>query len=173
MASKFNYTPYIFVVSLLIPIVVVFLYLMPKGWDVGEEILILPKLNALINGVTTLVLITAFIAIRKKNIKLHRNLMLTALGLSLLFLTSYVTYHALTESTPYGGEGALRTLYFVILISHILLAIAIVPLVLITFVHALTERFDKHKKIARITLPIWLYVTITGVIVYLMIAPYY
>jgi putative membrane protein len=118
-------------------------------------------------------LITAFIAIRKRNIKLHRNLMLTALGLSLLFLLSYVTYHSLTESTPYGGEGALRTLYFVILISHILLAIAIVPLVLITFVQALAERFDKHKKIARITLPIWLYVTITGVIVYWMIEPYY
>jgi putative membrane protein len=82
-------------------------------------------------------------------------------------------FHAATEQTKYGGEGALRTVYFIILITHILLAIAIVPLVLISYVRAISEKFDRHKKIARITLPIWLYVTFTGVIVYLMIAPYY
>jgi putative membrane protein len=86
---------------------------------------------------------------------------------------TYLTYHTLAESTPYGGEGMMRNIYFFILITHILLAIAIVPLVLITFVRSIAEKFDKHKKIARITLPIWLYVTITGVVVYLMISPYY
>jgi len=90
-----------------------------------------------------------------------------------LFLLSYVTYHSLTESTEFGGEGATKTIYLIILLTHILLAIAIVPLVLISFSRALSEKFDKHKKIARITLPLWLYVTVTGVVVYLMISPYY
>ena len=84
-----------------------------------------------------------------------------------------MTYHSLTESTAFGGEGWIRTAYFTILLSHIVLAIAIVPLVLITFTRALSQKFDKHKKIARITLPIWLYVALTGVVVYLMISPYY
>jgi putative membrane protein len=161
------------VVSILIPLVVAVLYLIPKNFEVGEGILILPKLNAVINGITFLVLIGAFISILRRNVVLHKRLMLSALILSVLFLLSYVTYHSLTESTPYGGIGVLRTIYFIILITHILLAIAIVPLVLITFSRALSERFDKHKKIARITLPIWLYVTFTGVVVYLMISPYY
>jgi putative membrane protein len=86
---------------------------------------------------------------------------------------SYVTFHAATEPTKFGGEGTIKSLYFFLLISHILLAVAIVPLVLISYVRALSEKFDQHRKIAKITLPIWLYVTSTGVIVYLMIAPYY
>ena len=161
------------ILSILIPIVVAVLYLIPKNFEVGESILILPKLNAIINGTTFIVLIGAFISILRRNVVLHKRLMLSALILSVLFLLSYVTYHSLTESTPYGGEGVLRTIYFVILLTHILLAIAIVPLVLITFSRALSEKFDKHKKIARITLPIWLYVTLTGVVVYIMISPYY
>jgi putative membrane protein len=96
-----------------------------------------------------------------------------AIVLSVLFLLSYVTFHAATEPTKFGGEGFIKSLYFFLLISHILLAIAIVPLVLISYVRALSEKFDQHRKIAKITLPIWLYVTSTGVIVYLMIAPYY
>ncbi len=159
--------------SALIPIVVVILYLMPEVEGVGKEVLLLPKLNAFINGTTFLVLLAAFWAIKNRNIVLHRRLMLTALVLSVIFLLSYVTYHTLTESTAYGGEGAMKTIYLFILITHIILAIAIVPLVLISFVRALSEQFDKHKKIARVTLPIWLYVTLTGVIVYLMISPYY
>lgn len=161
------------ILSILIPIVVAVLYLIPKNFEVGESILILPKLNAIINGTTFIVLIGAFISILRRNVVMHKRLMLFALILSVLFLLSYVTYHFLTESTPYGGEGVLRTIYFVILLTHILLAIAIVPLVLITFSRALSEKFDKHKKIARITLPIWLYVTLTGVVVYIMISPYY
>ena len=168
-----NFKPLIIIASILIPVVVAVLYLLPKGVEVGDEIYILPKLNAFINGTCSAVLIAAFFAIKSKNIKLHRNLMFTALILSVLFLISYVTYHALTESTSFGGEGMIRNIYFFILLSHILLAIVIVPLVMVTFSRALAEKFDKHKKIARITLPLWLYVTITGVIVYLMISPYY
>ena len=130
-------------------------------------------LNASINGTATVVLIAGFLAIRNGKIQLHKRLMSLAILLSVLFLVSYVAYHLTTVSTPFGGEGAIKSLYFFILISHILLSAAIVPLVLITYVRALSQRFDKHRKIARITLPIWLYVTITGVVVYFMISPYY
>ena len=163
----------IIIVSIAIPIVVAILYLIPKNFDVGEEIYILPKLNALINGTTSFILILAYAAIRKGNRERHKQLMITALILSVLFLLSYVSYHSLAESTHYGGEGWMKPLYFFILITHIILAAGIVPLVLISFSRALSEKYDKHKKIARITLPLWLYVTLTGVIVYLMISPYY
>ena len=133
----------------------------------------MPMLNAFLNGSTFIMLLFGFNAIRKKKVEVHRKFMFTALILSILFLLSYVTYHALTDSTSYGGEGILKSIYLFILLTHIVLAAAVVPLVLITFSRALTERFDKHRKIARITLPIWLYVTLTGVIVYLMISPYY
>ena len=96
-----------------------------------------------------------------------------AIALSIVFLLMYLAYHMTSDSTPYGGEGAMRTVYFFILITHILLSIAVIPLVLITYVRALAERFDKHKRIAKITFPIWLYVAITGVVVYVMISPYY
>lgn len=172
-ALKINNRLIILVFSILIPIVVAVLYFLPKNFEVGEQVYYLPAANAFINGLTSLVLVLAYYAIRNGQKKLHRNLMLTALGLSVLFLLSYVTYHSLTESTAFGGEGWIKSVYYFILISHILLAIAIVPLVLITFSRALAEKFDKHKKIARITLPLWLYVTLTGVIVYLMIFPYY
>jgi|SRR5690554_86474 len=173
MVSKFNYKPIVIIISLIVPFVIGMLYFMPKGWDHGDEIHIFPKINAIINGTTFFVLIAAFLAIRNKNIVLHKRLMFTAFILSALFLISYVIYHSIAESTPYGGEGIAKTIYFTILLSHILLSISIVPLVLVTLVRALSQRFDKHKKIARITLPIWLFVTLSGVIVYLMIAPYY
>jgi putative membrane protein len=146
---------------------------LPKNFEVGEEVYYLPMLNAFINGSTFFVLLFALRAIKNKNIQLHQRLMTTALGLSVLFLLSYVTYHALTESTPYGGEGMMKGIYLVILLTHIVLSAAVVPLVLVTFSRALSQKFDKHKRIARITLPIWLYVTFTGVVVYLMISPYY
>lgn len=163
----------IIILSILIPALVAILYFLPKGGETTQEIYLLPKINAFINGLTFIVLSFAFIAIRRKRIALHKALMMTALILSCLFLILYVSYHSMAESTPFGGEGMLRTVYFIILLSHILLAIIMVPLVLITFFRALSEKFDKHKKIARITLPIWLYVSLTGVIVYLMISPYY
>ncbi|MDA9782862.1 DUF420 domain-containing protein [Vicingaceae bacterium] len=163
----------IIVLSIVVPVLVAILYLLPKNFSVGEEVYYLPMLNAFLNGTTSILLVAGFIAIKNGNKQIHKRIMLSALVLSVLFLLSYVTYHALTESTPFGGEGTIKVIYLVILLTHIVLAIAIVPLVLITFSRALTAKFDKHRKIARITLPLWLYVTVTGVVVYLMISPYY
>jgi putative membrane protein len=141
--------------------------------EVKASLYVLPKLNALFNGTAFLCLIGAFVAIKNKNIKVHRAFTTTALILSMLFLVSYVAFHLTTESTKFGGEGWIRTVYFVILISHILLSTGIIPLVLFTYVRGLGMQVEKHRKIAKITWPIWLYVTATGVIVYLMISPYY
>ena len=173
MKVKKSLNGLVILVSILIPVIVTILYYLPKDDAVIEEVMLLPKLNAFLNSITSLLLIGGFIAIKNKKIELHRKFMFTAIILSVLFLLSYVTYHSIAESTPFGGEGAIRSIYYFILLSHILLAIVIVPLVLVSFPRALSERFDKHRKIARITLPLWLYVTITGVIVYLMISPYY
>jgi len=163
----------IIALSIVVPVLVAILYMLPKNFEVGEEVYYLPLLNAFLNGTTSILLVAGFIAIKNGKKEIHKGIMLSALVLSVLFLLSYVTYHALTESTPFGGEGVIKVVYLVILLTHIALAIAIVPLVLISFSRALGEKFDKHKKIARITLPLWLYVTVTGVIVYLMISPYY
>jgi len=170
-----KYNRWITILSILIPVVVAALFgvnLKRLGFDV-EPLSFLPPIYATINGITAIVLIIAVIAIKNGNRKLHQRLMQFAILLSILFLLMYVAYHMTSESTKYGGEGLWRSLYFFILISHILLSIVVIPLVLITYVRALAERFDKHKKIAKITFPIWLYVAITGVVVYLMIAPYY
>ena len=113
------------------------------------------------------------IAIKNKNRKLHENLMKSAIACSVAFLGMYVAYHMTSDSTKFGGEGAIKYLYYFILITHIILSIIIIPLVLTTYVKAWSEQFDKHKKIAKITFPIWLYVAVTGVVVYLMISPYY
>lgn len=158
--------------SILLIGVITFLYLGPKMIVVGGlSSSTLPKLNAALNGLAAIVLITAWRAILRKNIVLHKRLMLTAVALSALFLVSYVVQHGSFHSVKYGG--GLGWVYYPILISHIILAAVIVPLVLITLVRALSARFDKHRKIARWTLPLWLYVSITGVLVYLMCAPYY
>lgn len=166
---------FIVVVSILIPVVVAILFnvkLKDLGVDV-EPLSFLPPIYATTNGITAIVLIAAVIAIKKGNRKLHERLMTTAIALSVAFLVMYVAYHMTSDSTKFGGEGAIRTVYFLILITHIFLSIVIIPLVLITYVRALANKFDKHKKIAKITFPIWLYVAVTGVIVYLMISPYY
>ncbi|OUL62689.1 DUF420 domain-containing protein [Flavobacterium sp. AJR] len=170
-----KYNKYIILVSIVIPVVVAILFgvkLKDFGYNV-EPLSFLPPIYATINGITALVLIIAVMAIKKGNRKLHERLMTTAIALSLAFLVMYIAYHMTSDSTKFGGEGAIRYVYFFILISHILLSIAIVPLVLITYVRAIANTFDKHRKIARITYPLWLYVAITGVIVYLMISPYY
>ena len=138
-----------------------------------EPLTFLPPIYASINGLTAVLLVAAVLAIKKGNRKLHEGLMKTCIGLSILFLLMYIAYHMTSNSTSFGGEGAIKIVYFFILISHILLSIAIIPLVLITYVRALSEQFDKHKKIAKITFPIWLYVALSGVVVYLMISPYY
>ena len=133
----------------------------------------LPPIYATINGITAVLLVSALIAIKNGKRQLHENLMKSAITLSVLFLAMYVAYHMTSNATKYGGEGTLRAVYFFILITHISLSVIVIPLVLLTYVKAIAKRFDKHKKIARITFPIWLYVAVTGVIVYLMISPYY
>jgi len=171
--SKFN--KLIIIISILIPVVVAILFTIKlKDYGINVEPLsFLPPIYATINGLTALLLIFGVIAIKKGNRKLHERLMKTAIVFSVIFLVMYVAYHMTSDSTPYGGEGTIRTIYFIVLISHILLSILVIPLVLVTYVKALAERFDKHKKIAKITFPIWLYVAVTGVVVYLMISPYY
>jgi putative membrane protein len=133
----------------------------------------LPPVYATINGITSIVLVLAFWAVRNKRIELHKKLMKTAIVLSAVFLCLYVLYHMTSDSTSYGGSGVLKIVYFFVLISHILLSIAVIPFVLITFVRGITNDIEKHKRIARITFPLWFYVTLSGVIVYLMISPYY
>lgn len=171
MKSNNPYKSLIIFLSVVVPIAVAVLYILPKTETTVFSFL--PLLNACINGTTFFVLIAAFLAIKNKNIILHKSLMWAALSLSTLFLLSYVLYHATTPSTSYGGEGIIKKIYFFILLTHILLSAVVVPLVLITFSRALAEKFDKHRQLARITLPIWLYVTLTGVLVYVMISPYY
>lgn len=173
LEQKFN--KFIVVVSILIPVVVAILFsvkLKDFGFD-AEPLSFLPPIYATINGITSVVLVAGVLAIKNGKRKLHEQLMTTAIALSVAFLVMYVAYHMTSESTKFGGEGMIRNVYFFILLSHILLSIAVIPLVLITYVRALAERFDRHKKIAKITFPIWLYVAVTGVVVYLMISPYY
>lgn len=168
---------FIWIVSVVVPIVVALLFLIPPAENLSpetrERLYLLPLLNACFNGTAFLSLIGAFIAIRRKNVALHKAFTTTALVLSVLFLISYVAFHLTTESTKFGGEGWIRGVYFFILLTHIVLSAGIIPLVLFTYVRGLGMQVEKHRRIARFTWPIWLYVTATGVIVYLMISPYY
>lgn len=172
VSQKNIYLPIIIAASVIIPAVVTILYLGPKI-DFGIDLGFLPAVNATLNGLTSVMLILGFVSIRKKIFDIHQRFMSLAMILSVLFLVSYILYHSTSEPTSYGGDGFLKYLYYFLLISHIILAAAIVPLVLITYVRALSRRFDKHRVIAKITLPIWLYVSITGFIVYVLISPYY
>ena len=171
MTQKNKFTPYIWIISIVIPVVVAILFTVriPNVASLS----FLPPIYATVNGITAVILLLALNAIKSKNIKLHENLMKTAIALSLAFLLMYVAYYMTSDSTPYGGEGFIRYGYFFILISHIILSIGIIPMVLFTYVRAFTKQFEDHKKIVRYTFPIWLYVAVTGVIVYFMISPYY
>ncbi len=170
METTRKYNRLIVILSVAIPLVVAALF----GVKVDIELpVFLPPIYAGTNAITSVILIIAFWAIRMKNIELHKRLMVTAIVLSALFLVMYVLYHMTSDSTPYGGKGLIKYLYYFILISHILLSVVVIPFVLITFVRAITNDIERHKKIARITLPLWLYVTISGVMVYFMILPYY
>ena len=162
---------WIVALSVIIPVTVAVLF----GVKIPnvEPLSFLPPIYASINALTAVVLVAAILAIKKGNRKSHERLMKFAIGLSVLFLGMYVAYHMTSDPTPFGGQGFVKYLYYFILITHILLSIAVIPLVLISFVKAFTEQFPQHKKIAKITFPIWLYVAITGVVIYLMIAPYY
>ena len=129
----------------------------------------MPTLNACLNAASALLLTTGFLFIRRAHRAAHRACMLAAVGTSTLFLISYVAYHVRVGSVPFRGTGWVRPLYFGILISHTILAMAILPLVAVTLTRALRERFDLHARIARFTLPIWIYVSVTGVVVYWML----
>ena len=159
------------IVSIAVPVVVAVLFgvRLPNV----EPLSFLPPIYASINGLTALLLTLALWAIKVKKITLHQNIMKTCIALSLSFLLMYVAYHMTSDSTPFGGEGIVRVFYFILLVSHILLSIIIIPLVLHTYLRAYLKDFQGHKKLARITFPIWFYVAVTGVVVYLMISPYY
>ena len=170
-----KYNKWIIVLSIVIPIAVAALFgvnLRELGFDV-EPLTFLPSIYATINGLTAIILILAVVAIKNKNRKRHENLMKFAIALSVVFLVLYVAYHMTSDSTKFGGEGAIKYVYYFILFTHIVLSVIIIPFVLITYVRAITNNIEKHKKIAKITFPIWLYVAVTGVVVYLMISPYY
>ena len=162
---------WITILSTVIPLVVAILF----GYKIpdAKPLSFLPPIYASTNGLTALLLIVALVAIKRGNRELHQKLMTTCVILSVLFLLMYIAYHMTSESTPFGGEGVIRYVYFFILISHIVLSIIIIPLVLITYSKAYLNKLQSHKLWARYTFPIWLYVAVTGVVVYLMISPYY
>ena len=174
--SDSNLKKIVWGVTILIPVVVTILAIIP-GLELSEEskeiMYQLPKLNAIINGTAFVVLIAAWFAIKNKKVNLHKKLTSVAVILSVLFLLSYITFHFTTEPTKYGGEGALKYIYYFVLLSHILLSAIIVPLVLFTYARGYMMQVEQHRKLAKYTWPLWLYVTATGVIVYLMISPYY
>jgi len=169
-----RYLVLIAVLSIAIPVVVAYLFYMPKGNDHSAvDVSFLPKLHAILNSLTAVALITGYYFIKTGQQIKHRASMLVAFSLSALFLISYVTYHYFGKSTAFGGEGIIRSVYFFVLLTHIFLAAIIVPLVLLTVYFAITGQFRKHNRIARWTFPVWLYVAVTGVVVYFMISPYY
>ena len=170
--SKLKYRGLIILISVLIPAVVVVVLMFVRIESI-PPLTFLPPIYATINGLTAVILILAYRSILAKNIKRHELLMKISIGLSVVFLVMYVLYHMTTDPTSFGGEGVIKYIYFFILITHVTLSVFIIPMVLVTYVRAISGMFDKHKKIARITFPIWLYIAVTGVIVYLMISPYY
>ncbi len=174
-AIEAKYNKWIILLSVAIPLVVALLFgvnLKKLGYDV-QPLSFLPPIYATINGLTAVVLVIAVWAIKNGKQVLHQNLMKFAICLSVCFLAMYVAYHMTSESTKFGGEGFIRYVYFFILITHIALSVIIIPFVLYTYVRALSQSFERHRKLARITYPLWLYVAVTGVIVYIMISPYY
>ena len=191
--SKF-YNILIWIISVLVPIVVALLLFVKWEYDklifnlripnsdpivllenlpIAKPLTFLPPIYATINGITALLLVAAVYFIKNGKRRIHENLMKTCIGLSLLFLIMYIAYHITSDPTPFGGSGFIAFMYFFILITHILLSIIVIPLVLVTYLKSFKSDFVSHKKIARITFPVWLYVAVTGVVVYLMISPYY
>ena len=163
------------IVSIVVLIAVVILNrkILPRPEILPSWVMYLPKLNAFINGTCTVLLLLSLYFIKQKNIAAHKAINLTAFGLSSLFLISYIMYHWMANETSFPAENSMRSIYLTILISHIVLAACVLPLVLLSFYFGLQMNVEKHKKIVRFTYPIWLYVTVTGVIVYAMISPYY
>ena len=175
LSKERNYKKIITALSIIIPIAVAALFsinLKRLGFDV-EPLSFLPPIYATINVITAITLIAAVIAIKNGNRKLHEQLNTFAIACSLAFLLMYIAYHITSDSTEFRREGFIKYVYYFILISHILLSIIIIPLVLTTYMYAKLGDFERHKKIAKKTFPLWLYVAITGVVIYLMISPYY
>ena len=195
MASKNNiYDILIWVVSILVPVVVALLLFTKWEYDqlvfdmripnydpvilmdnlpIAKPLTLLPPIYATINGLTAVLLVIAVYYIKNGKRKIHENLIKVCIALSLSFLVMYIAYHITTDPTPFGGSGLVSYIYFFILITHILLSIVVIPMVLVSYSRAFQSKFASHKKIAKVTFPVWLYVAVTGVIVYLMISPYY
>jgi putative membrane protein len=163
----------IIVFSIVVFVAVVFLSRIKVDLDLPFDVHIFAKVNAIINSAVSFLLLVGLLAVKRSRYALHKKVMMTAMVLSFLFLVSYICHHLLSDSTSFGGEGAIKIVYYVILISHILLAAIILPFILFTSYRALVAEWPGHKKLARITWPIWFYVSVTGVIVYLMISPFY
>lgn len=169
-----HYTPWIVGITVLLNSVIVLIFFLPKYDGFAHlDLTFLPALNAVFNSFTTLFLLGALLFIKQKNITMHRRFIFAAFTSTFLFLLTYVFYHMNAESTHFGGEGAIRFIYYFVLITHIVLAVPTVFLALYTTVFGYKMQVEKHRKIARFTMPIWLYVSITGVLVYIMISPYY
>lgn len=168
--KKDPYNRVVILLSILIPLAVAVLF----GVEIkGYDLTFLPPIYATINGITAILLVAAFICIKDGRRRAHELIMKTCMGLSALFLMMYLAYHMTSASTPFGGTGYVRNIYFFILISHILLSVGVIPLVLFTYLRAWRGDFNNHRKLAKFAFPFWLYVAVSGVVVYLMISPYY
>lgn len=170
MENKINYKPLIIIASIAIPVVVaILIQVRIDGYDFSY----LPHIYAVINGLTAVLLITALVAIKQGKRKVHESIMKINMVLSAAFLVMYILYHITTDPTIHGGTGWVRYAYLFLLVSHITLSIAITPLVLFTLLYAINNDFTKHRELAKYSFPVWLYIAISGVVVYLMISPYY
>ncbi len=170
MSKPKNYNKLITVLSIAIPLVIASLFSVKLDIELP---VFLPPIYATTNAITAILLVSAIVAIKNKKRKLHERLIKTSMLLTLGFLIMYILYHATSHDTPFGGEGVIRYVYFFILITHIILSILVVPFVLFTFVRALNQDFIRHKKLGKYAFALWLYVAVTGVVVYLLISPYY
>jgi putative membrane protein len=147
--------------------------LIPAPEPVPAFVYHLPMINAVLNGLCSILLVASIIQIKRKNIAAHKALNLLTFFLSSIFLVGYVLFHFFVKETSFGGVGAIKYFYYVLLITHIILAALVLPLILLSFYYGLTNQIEKHRKLVRFSFPVWLYVTVSGVLVYLMIAPYY
>jgi putative membrane protein len=163
----------ILVVSAVVFVAVVLLKKIEITANLGFDVHVFATVNAVINTIVSILLVAALIAVKKGKYQMHKSLMMLAIAFSVLFLLSYIAHHLLAGNTPFGGQGSIRYVYFFILITHIFLAAVILPFILFTAYRGLTGEWPRHRKLAKITWPIWFYVSVTGVIVYLMISPYY
>ncbi len=163
----------IMLLSVVVFAVVVILYSLPKQDHIPDWAKLLPTLNASLNGTCSVLLLATFWAIKNKKVSLHKQLNITAFVLSALFLVSYIVFHSFGVETKFPEDNPIRPIYLFILLTHIILAAIVLPLVLVSFFYGLSGKVEKHRKVSKFTFPVWLYVTVTGVVVYLMISPYY